>query len=101
MTDAMASYKERKPVKIEDDADIFAKNIANKLRKVKDPQVRALAEFEIENICFKASMGNLTPTFSNSNSQGMYVPTSPQQAWGQSYATNTVVGDQGNMYAQL
>ena len=39
---------------MEDDADVFAKkNIANKLRKVKDPQVRALAEFEIENTLSK------------------------------------------------
>ena len=87
---------------MEDDADVFAKNIANKLRKVKDPQVRALADFEIENICFKASTGTLHSSFQHANQQGIYMPTPPQQSWGQTFTSSTsVIGDQGQTFAQL
>ena len=67
MSNAMASFQQRKQPVQEDDTDVFARNIANKLRKIKDPRARSMAEFEIESICYKANMGyfgqQLNPPF--------------------------------------
>ena len=72
MSNAVNEFQRNKVEKHDDDVDDFVKNIGNKLRKIQDPKVRAVAEFEIETICFKANLGMLSQQAINFNPQPIY-----------------------------
>ena len=130
MSNAVDAIQRNQKEKREDDVDDFVKNIGNKLRKIQDPRVRAIAEFEIETICFKANLRVLNQQIMNSNpkpinSQPQYINSQPQsinsqpqpinsqpkvmfgiasppqQSWVPQYQNSAIIGDQGLAYAQL
>ena len=58
MSRVVEGFEAKSTKKSEDHFDVFAKNIANKLRQITDVKLRMNVEYQIETICFKALMGN-------------------------------------------